>query len=137
MVDREKLAEALGLEAPWRLGCVEVSPRGHSLHIGMTFPDEGTFPCPQCGALDCAVELTRPRVWHHESFLGYRAFVMARRPDLGCTQCGIVPAPVSWERPEAGFALLTLGPARPAPQAWLEADDSAGVSDRARQLLAR
>jgi transposase len=118
VLDKGILEAALGLEFPWYLASVEADPVLGRLHLGLAYLEGSGFACPRCGATECPIEATRPRTWRHGDFFGYKAFLLARLPDLGCDHCGIVQAPVSWERPGCGFALLVFANARLDLSGW-------------------
>jgi hypothetical protein len=112
------LTAALCLESPWYVASAEACQATRRLHVGLRLREDGDMTCPQCGTVS-PVDLTWPRIWLHDAFFGYRTYLLARLPDLGCEACGIVPAAVSWE--SAGFALLTRCAALPGLAEWCAA----------------
>src|SRR5690606_5918094 len=96
----------------------EACQASRRLYLGLAYPEEGGFTCPQCGLAECPADLSWPRVWVRDDFFGYRTYLLARIPDLGCERCGIVPVTAGWEGPDRGFTLLTSNPARQGLAAW-------------------
>ncbi len=116
MLELADLERALALPSPWTLTSAEATPVVRRLHLGVICPDDSLFDCPRCGTVQCPIDLSWPRTWRHPDFCGYRTYLLARLPDLGCERCGIVPALAPWEAD--GFALLTLSPGRRGLAEW-------------------
>lgn len=126
-MDLNELSAALHLETPWYPNSAEASQATRSLYIGLAYAEDCHFTCPRCGSAECSPELSWPRIWFRDDFFGYRTFLLARMPDLGCEHCGIVPAVAGWEGPELGFTLMTSNPAREGLAEWRAAGPSLGV----------
>ena len=106
MESRELFALALGVNEPWYVASIDLSPKENQLNIALDFRRGGTFPCPECGAANCKAYDSEERRWRHLNFFQYATVLRARVPRVDCGKCGKRMVDVPWARPGSGFTLL-------------------------------
>lgn len=106
MESRELFALALGVNEPWYVASIDLSPEERQLDIALDFRRGGTFPCPECGTGNCKAYDSEERRWRHLNFFQYTTVLRARVPRVDCGKCGKRMVNVPWARPGSGFTLL-------------------------------
>lgn len=106
MESRELFALALGVNEPWYVASIALSPEERQLDIALDFRRGGTFLCPECGAANCKAYDSEERRWRHLNFFQYATVLRARVPRVDCGKCGKRMVNVPWARPGSGFTLL-------------------------------
>jgi len=106
-VDIETLfTSALGLNAPWRVGSVELNTAQKRIDFHLTC-DAKYLPCPLCHQADQSIHDRLPRQWRHLDFFQYEAWLHADLPRVKCEHCGkTTQVEVPWAREGSGFTLL-------------------------------
>jgi transposase len=95
--------QALGLNAPWRVVCVDFRPAEGQ--IDFQIDNAATrLDCPACGTADQPLHERLSRSWRHLSFFQYQAVLQARVPRVACTACEKTSqVDVPWAREGSGF----------------------------------
>ena len=97
---------ALGLTAPWKVISANFDVERRRLDIDIDFTRGATFNCPACGVSGCKVHDTQQKEWRHLNFFQHEAYIRARVPRAGCSDCGPRVVEVPWARLGSGFTLL-------------------------------
>jgi transposase len=97
---------ALGLADPWKVDSADFDPVKKRLDIRIDFNKGGTFDCPACGVSGCKAYDTVEKTWRHLNFFQHEAYITARVPRAGCSDCGPRIVDVPWARLSSGFTLL-------------------------------
>ena len=97
---------ALGIVDPWKVESIEFDPDKKRLDIRIDFKRGGAFDCPACGVSGCKAHDTSEKTWRHLNFFQHEAYITARVPRAGCSDCGPHVVDVPWARLDSGFTLL-------------------------------
>jgi len=106
MRDTDFYERVLGLDAPWRVGRVELNVQDKRVDIHLTHDPGVTWACPHCGeALSC-YDHVQQRTWRHLDTCQFQTLVHARLPRVKCPEHGVVQVDASWAAPRSRFTLL-------------------------------
>lgn len=111
METNELFTLALNLPSPWFIADVDLIVDETSgipeLHITVTFPKGGKFPCPVDGCKEAlsAYDI-HESTWRHLDFFQYRTYIHAEVPRVKCGEHGVKTVTVPWARPGSGFTLM-------------------------------
>lgn len=99
---------ALGLTTPWQVASVAFDPGAGRLELGLDFPREARFACPEsgCAEQECPVHDRLEKTWRHLDFFEHQAYLSARVPRVRCPTHGVHLVQVPWAGPGSGFTLL-------------------------------
>lgn len=106
MDNTDLFQKALGLSDPWQVESADFDPINKRLDIRIDFKRGGTFDCPACGVSGCKAYDTVEKTWRHLNFFQHEAYLTARVPRAGCSDCGPHLVDVPWARLKSGFTLL-------------------------------
>lgn len=106
MKETDLIQKALGLTAPWKVVGVTFDYEKRRLDIEIDFERGATFDCPACGVAGCTAHDTEIKQWRHLNFFQHEAYIRARVPRAGCSDCGPRVVDVPWARLGSGFTLL-------------------------------
>jgi len=106
MRDIDLLQQALGLKDPWLVESVTFDPETKRLDIRINFRKGAVFDCPACCVGGCKVHDSKEKTWRHLNFFQHEAYITARVPRAGCSDCGPHLVDVPWARLGSGFTLL-------------------------------
>lgn len=106
MTNTELFQLALGVADPWKVESADFDPIKKRLDIHIDFKKGGTFDCPACGVSGCKAHDTVDKTWRHLNFFQHEAYITARVPRAGCSDCGPRLVDVPWARLNSGFTLL-------------------------------
>jgi transposase len=108
MNSNELFSLALGLESPWKISNLELSPPTDkqlgALHIYLDFSKGSKFK-DVTGVL-CPVHDTHNMEWQHLNFFQHSCYLHARVPRISTTTGEVVTVQVPWARAGSGFTLL-------------------------------
>ena len=97
---------ALGLQAPWVVGKVELDTARGRIDFEVACTAE-RLACPHCGTADQGIHDRKRRSWRHLDFFEFEAWMHAGVPRVACTACGKTSqVSVPWAREGSGFTLL-------------------------------
>ena len=102
MRDKDLYAKILGIEAPWKVGDVELADQEVRVHLENA---KSRLPCPECGTL-CGRYDSKPRKWRHLDTCQYRTILTADVPRIECPEHGVRQVAVPWAEPGSGFTAL-------------------------------
>jgi len=105
MRDKELYATILGLQAPWIVEDVELSPETEEVSVRIGWQRGATLRCPECGAA-CPGYDTRRRSWRHLDTCQYRTVLVAEVPRVKCSEHGVRQIEVPWAEPGSRFTAL-------------------------------
>ncbi len=97
---------ALGITDPWMVESVVFDPAKKRLDIRINFNRGATFNCPTCDMGGCKAYDTNEKTWRHLNFFQHEAYITARVPRVGCSDCPPRFVDVPWARKGSGFTLL-------------------------------
>jgi len=106
MRDTNLFQMALGITDPWIVQSVAFDPAKKRLDIRINFKRGGTFECPSCAIESCKAYDTVEKTWRHLNFFQHEAYITARVPRVGCSNCTPRLVNVPWARRGSGFTLL-------------------------------
>jgi transposase len=106
MKETDLIQKALGLTSPWKVVAVTFDYANRRLDIEIDFERGATFDCPACGVAGCTAHDTEIKQWRHLNFFQHEAYIRARVPRAGCSDCGPRVVDVPWARLGSGFTLL-------------------------------
>ena len=106
MNDNKNLyATILGIQAPWYVTEVEVSPKKELVTVTICSRPDIRHPCPTCGKL-CPGYDTRRRSWRHLDTCQFKTVLLADVPRVECGEHGVVQISTPWAEPGSGFTSL-------------------------------
>jgi transposase len=106
MNDKEQLyATILGIQAPWHVAQVDVSPGREEVTVTLAVRPEARQACPRCGRA-CPGYDTRRRSWRHLDTCQFRTILVADVPRIECGEHGVLQVEVPWATPDSGFTVL-------------------------------
>jgi len=103
MRDTDVFRTLLGLEYPWRVERVCLSPEGKQLDLWLVHHPRASFSCPQCGDARPLYDHIPSRQWRHLDHGDFRTWVHARLPRVTCPQHGTHQALIPWALPGARY----------------------------------
>jgi len=119
MRDTEVFRTLLGLEHPWRVDRVCLSPEEKQLDLRLVHHPRASFLCPECGRARPLYDHVPARMWRHLDHGDYRTWLHARLPRVACPEHGTRQAAIPWALPGAR---CTLAFERHAIDVLLETD---------------
>jgi transposase len=97
---------ALGLQAPWAVGKVELDTARRRIDFEVACKAR-RLTCPGCGAAEQRIHDRNRRSWRHLDFFQFEAWLHADVPRVDCAVCGKTSqVSVPWAREGSGFTLL-------------------------------
>lgn len=141
MRDIDLFGRLLGLERPWTVERVDVTPTNDGIEVGLRHRSNASFLCPDCGAARPLYDHLPVRRWRHLDHGLCRTWLLARIPRVSCAVHGVRQVQVPWSLPRSRFSsafekhaidvLLeadVLGASRLLRLSW---DEAWGVMERA------
>lgn len=125
MEDRELYRQILGIEAPWRVGRVELERTAGEIHVYLEHDEEMRWACPECGAACTLYDHQPERRWRHLDTCQFRTILHAQPPRSDCPEHG--PRVVCLRWAEAGSRFTALFEALAI--AWLRQASQSGVAE--------
>lgn len=98
---------ALGLVGTaWQVTSSQLDAPGHRIDLQLDCT-ASRLKCPHCGTDEQPVHDRVERQWRHLDFFQFEAWLHARVPRVGCTQCGkTTQVEVPWAREGSGMTML-------------------------------
>jgi transposase len=124
MRDTDVFRTLLGLEHPWRVERVCLSPKEKQLDLWLVHHPRASFSCPECGRVRPLYDHVPFRSWRHLDHGDYRTRLHARLPRVTCSEHGIRQALLPWALPGARY---TIAFERQAIAVLLETDVLGGA----------
>jgi transposase len=124
MRDTDVFRTLLGLEHPWRVDRVCLSPEGKQLDLWLVHHPRASFSCPECGRVRPLYDHVPSRSWRHLDHGDYRTWLYARLPRVTCSEHGIRQVLLPWALPGARY---TIAFERQAIDVLLETDVLGGA----------
>lgn len=156
MQDKAVFSTLLGLEHPWRVERVCLSPEDNRLDLWLVHHRRAAFSCPLCGIVSPRYDLVPDRQWRHLDHGDYRTWLHARLPRVACPEHGIRQVAIPWALPSARYSIAferhaidvlletdVLGGARLLHLSWdeawhiMERAVTRGQKAKKRQLIRR
>jgi transposase len=103
MRDTDVFRTLLGLEHPWRVDRVCLSPADKQLDLWLVHHPRASFSCPQCGKVRPLYDHVPSRTWRHLDHGDYRTWLHARLPRVTCPEHGTRQALLPWALPGARY----------------------------------
>jgi transposase len=91
----------LGLQSPWLVNRVDISPEENRIDVWISHRKGARFPCPLCGLELSIVDHVASRTWRHLDCCSFRTLVHARIPRVACMWDGVHQVHVPWALPHA------------------------------------
>jgi len=95
----------LGLDANWRVECVDFSLEEKKVEIVLEHRGGGLC-CPECGESCSQADLAPERQWRHLDTMQFQTLIRARLPRAKCPQCGVKTVAAPWADKHSRFTLL-------------------------------
>jgi transposase len=106
MRDTELYRHLLGLEAPWKVGRVELSATDGRVDVWVEHPARTRFHCPDCDAKLSVYDHTAERAWRHLDSCAFLTFLHASPPRVACPEHGVRQVALPWAEPHSRFTTL-------------------------------
>jgi transposase len=113
------MAQLLGLEEPWRVERIVLSPKEKHLDVTLEHRSGASFACAECGRARPLYDHLPSRKWRHLDHGEFLTWLQARVPRVTCPEHGVRQVQVPWA---LGGARFTLPFERHAIDTLLEAD---------------
>src|SRR5882724_4557403 len=117
-------ARLLGLEKPWKVSRVALTPKQQQLDILLVHQPRPSFACPECGIPLPIYDHVPSRHWRHLDHGEHTTWLHARLPRVYCLEHGIRRVQVPWAQTEARY---TVAFERHAIDVLLETDVLGGA----------
>src|SRR5688572_19853790 len=105
MRDTDVFRTLLGLEHPWRVDRVCLSPEEKQLDLWLVHRPRASFSCPECGRVRPLYDHVPSRSWRHLDHGAFRTWLHARLPRVACPEHGTRQASIPWALPGARYTL--------------------------------
>jgi transposase len=105
MQDTKLFETILGLQSPWHIARVELSPDRQRVDLWAEH-DRTSWPCPECEQLLPCADHAEERTWRHLDTCQYQTHLHARVPRVACPTHGVKQVRVPWAEPRARFTQL-------------------------------
>lgn len=106
MQDTELYTHLLGLEAPWKVVRVIVSPDDQRVDVWVDHPEGMHWPCPECKERYSLYDHAEERTWRHLDSCHFKTLMHARTPRVNCPKHGVSRVLLPWAEPLSRFTLL-------------------------------
>ena len=106
MRDTELYRHLLGLEAPWKVGRVELSVADGRVDVWVEHPARTRFSCPDCDASLPVYDHTAEQTWRHLDSCAFLTFLHASPPRVACPEHGVRQVRLPWAEPHSRFTVL-------------------------------
>lgn len=106
MRDTELYRHLLGIQAPWKVGRVELSAADGRVDVWVEHPARTRFGCPDCDAVLAVYDHTDERSWRHLDSCAFMTFLHASPPRVACPEHGVRQARLPWAEPHSRFTML-------------------------------
>jgi len=105
MRDKQLYQQILGIESPWRVVDVELTPSSEEVRVYIQRQKGIDLCCSQCGKA-CAGYDFRQREWRHLDTCQFKTILVADIPRTQCPEHGVHQISVPWAEPGSGFTAL-------------------------------
>lgn len=106
MRDIELYRHLLGLETPWEVSRVELSPGEGRVDVWADHGRNARWQCPECGRKLSAYDHSDERTWRHLDSCQFLTYLHARPPRVECPEHGVRQVLLPWAEPMARFTRL-------------------------------
>jgi transposase len=106
MQDTKLFETILGIQAPWHISRVVLSPTEERVDLWAKHDDGVRWPCPECGTELAVYDHAEERAWRHLDTCQYQTFLHARVPRVNCRTHGVRQVKVPWSEPRSRFTAL-------------------------------
>jgi transposase len=103
MRDTDVFRTLLGLEYPWRVERVCLSPEEKQLDLWLMHYPRASFACPDCGKVRPLYDHVPSRKWRHLDHGDFRTWLHARLARVACPEHGTRQALIPWALPGARY----------------------------------
>lgn len=105
MQDTKLFETILGIQAPWHIDRVALSPTAERVDLWAAHRAT-SWPCPECGGVVGIYDHAEERAWRHLDTCQYQTFLHARVPRVHCPTHGVRQVRVPWAEPRSRFTAL-------------------------------
>jgi transposase len=117
--DVDVFTKLVGLQRPWTVERVDLTPKENQIDVWIRHRRRARFGCPECGTPLPLYDHVASRTWRHLDHGSSLTWLHARIPRVACLLHGIRQIRVPWALPGARFSLAFE---RHAIDVLLEAD---------------
>src|SRR5262249_15959581 len=96
----------LGLEAPWKVGRVELSVADGRVDVWVEHSARTRFACPECDWVLPVYDRPAERAWRHLDSCAFSTFLHASPPRVNCPEHGVRQVRLPWAEPHSRFTTL-------------------------------